>query len=84
MRQFHLRISDSFADKLEELKELTDASSLSAVLRDAICVYTWVLKNVGEGHEIVAIDNKREGTREKVFTPGVEAVRMRSIVKSPL
>jgi len=57
MQQFHLRISDSLADQLDEMKKRTDASSISSVLRDAVCLYAWFLNHVTQGHEIIAISD---------------------------
>jgi len=83
MRQFHLRISDSLADQLEEMKKLTDASSVSSVLRDAVCLYTWFLTHTSEGHEIIAISGEGEKPKESMIsTPGLEVARMKTAVKA--
>ena len=84
MKQFHLRISESFTDKLNELKELTGAPSQAAVLRDAVCVYTWLLHHISEGHEVVAIDRKAKKTKEfEVYTPGVDEIKTKLKHRAP-
>ena len=76
MKQFHLRVSETFANQLTKLKELTDAPSLSSVVRDSICLYTWVLQHLGEGRQIVVIDANTEGEKEyEIDTPGLQAMK---------
>jgi len=83
MQQFHLRISDSLADQLDEIKKRTDASSLSSVLRDAVCLYSWFLNHVTEGHEIVAISQEEDKIKEsQISMPSLETARMKASIRS--
>jgi len=83
MQQFHLRISDSLADQLDEMKKRTDASSISSVLRDAVCLYAWFLNHVTQGHEIIAISEEEDKIKEsQVSIPSLETARIKAGVKS--
>jgi len=74
MKQFHLRISDSLSDQLEGIKKLTDAPSTVFVLREAVCLYIWYLKQVSRGREIIAISKDEEKLKKFEFlSPGIAA-----------
>jgi len=78
MKQVHVRFSDGVAERLYQIKELTNAPSITFVLRDAICLYSWALKHIEKGHEIIAIND--EGTRRFEFSsPGIDVARIKTV-----
>ena len=79
MKQIHVRFSDGVAERLYQIKDIIAAPSITFVLRDAICLYSWALKHIEKGHEIVAINTEEERTKETEFSsPGIDAAKMRA------
>ena len=60
-----MQISETMDNQLEEIKELTDAPSKASVLRDAIYIYSSIIRHVGEGYKIIA--KKKNKKKEKII-----------------
>ena len=46
-------VTDHLKDLLDDLKDRTGRESLSAVVRDAITVYAWIVKQYEQGKEVL-------------------------------
>ena len=59
-------VTDNLKDLLDDLKDRTGRESLSAVVRDAITVYAWIVEQYEQGKEVLP---KSQWRVERRFFP---------------
>jgi predicted CopG family antitoxin len=73
LRRVQIDMPDAAYDRLEQLKEATEAASIAEVIRHAIELREAVVRLTNEGYEIIAEDEK-SGKKKSLYLP---SVRMR-------
>jgi len=80
MKAYHLQVSDTLASRIDHICELTDAASQAAVLRDAICIYSWLLGQLESGKTVIAVGD--DESHSELSTPGMEVVKAKILTGS--
>lgn len=82
MKQLHLRVSDSFAEQLDAIKRATDAPSVAGVLRDAVCLYSWVLAQIENDREIISVSRTDHTKQVEFSSPGLHMAKAKTAVNT--
>lgn len=68
MKKVQFEFTDETYDAINRLGTVTGERSMAAVMRNALKVYSWLVKEQQGGRKIVSVDPKNEGsTRELVY-----------------
>jgi hypothetical protein len=67
MRRVQMDLAESSYERLMKLKEIVEASSYSEVMRDALRLYEFVLKNDAEGNKFLIEDKSGKLVELKIF-----------------
>ena len=73
MERLQLNFSTATCDTLNALEQDTDATSKAKVIRDAIGIYAWLVKQVKQGGEIQVV--KPDSTTVQVVFPQLVKVK---------
>lgn len=70
MKKYNLQLNDAAAEMLQNIKDVTNAPSKAAVLRDALVLFSWALEQVAKGNTIVSIS--KTGEQQSLLSTALE------------
>ena len=66
MRKVQFEFTDETYDAINRMAEITGARSMSAVIRDALKTYAWLIDEQRAGNKILAQNRRTRHTKELV------------------
>jgi hypothetical protein len=66
MKKVQFEFTDETYEAINALAQLTGARSMSAVIRDALKTYAWLIDEQRAGNKILSKNSKTEETKELV------------------